>query len=108
MSPNRNGYPRREQRRQSAATLPHRLPLGDHQAIGRRLGQVEAGLQALADTLTEAYGKSSELTRYTLKLADSCKTLRGQLPRQLDSEHPLTGAGTRAACYAPLAEDQGT
>jgi hypothetical protein len=72
--------------------LPHKLPLGDHRLLGRQLGQVQASLQAIADRLAEAYGKSAELTRYTVKLADSCNTLRGQLSRALDTKHPLTAA----------------
>jgi hypothetical protein len=104
---NRNGYPRKEERRAGKGALPHKLPLDDHQAIGRRLGQVQASLQAIADTLVEAYGRASDVSKYAAKLADSCNTLRGQLSRALDTEYPLTSVATRAACYAP-AEDQET
>jgi len=90
----------------SMKALPHRLALQDHQVLGWQLRQVQEALAAIADTVSTAYGKSAEVTRYTAKLADSCNTLRGQLARQLDSEYPLVDAEARQACYASPTHDQ--
>ena len=53
----------------------------------------------IAETLTAAYGRSAEVTKYTEKLSESCNTLRGKLGRALDSEHPLVAATVRQGCY---------
>jgi hypothetical protein len=108
---NRNGYPRKESRRPSAAALAHRLPLQAHQVCGHGLYHIQVALLALADTLSAAYGTSADVSRYAAKLAASCHTLRGHLARELDGEHPLVAAAMRQACYpAPngqAVEDQG-
>jgi hypothetical protein len=106
MPKNRNGYPRAEARRQGAATLPHRLPIGDHQLLGRQLRQAEEALKAIAATLAATYGRSAEVTKYVVDLLGRLGTLRGTLARELDGEHPLVPAAVRQACYAPV-EDQG-
>jgi hypothetical protein len=99
---NRNGYPRKEARREGQGALPHRLPLQDHQQLGWQLRQAEEALQAIADTLAATYGRSAEVTRYTRDVLGRLGTLRGTLARELDGEHPLTTAAVRQACYAPV------
>jgi hypothetical protein len=91
----------------SSKAYAGRMPLQDHSQLGRRLRDSQAGLMALADALAAAYGKSTDMAKYARRLAEACNTLRGQLARQLDSEHLLTTAATRAACYAPPGEDAG-
>jgi hypothetical protein len=106
MGQNLNGYPRKEARREGKGALPHRLPLQDHQQLGHQLNQAQVSLTAIADTLAATYGRSAEVTKYAADLLGRRGTLRGMLARELDTEHPLTGAAVRQACYAPT-EDAG-